>query len=310
MGNDWTIRQLAAEFIATSTFVWAGCGAAVASNRWTADAAIFDPSALVSIALAFGLTISVLAYGIGHISGGHMNPAVTLSFMLLRIQSVTAGLLYMLAQCLGAIVGAFILWGCTASLTAGCDEFGDVGNQERISGVCKASRQPDGNYGPPFGLGLNVVNERVSNGAAFIIEVMGTFLLVFTVLHAAVHSKSTGGNAIPIPIGWAVLVSHIVLIPSTGCGINPARSLGPMVVDSIGGAAASVWVRGWWIFYSAPFVGSVLAAGCYNYIFKVKDDDAAQAKKVDDIDVESVSHKSIKSIGDKSEVSKVTGEGS
>ena len=67
------------------------------------------------------------------------------------------------------------------------------------------------------------------------------------------HKKSTGGNAVPIAIGWAVLVAHLVLIPSTGCGINPARSFGPMAVDSIGGL--NYWVRGWWVFYTAPFVG-------------------------------------------------------
>jgi glycerol uptake facilitator-like aquaporin len=72
---------------------------------------------------------------------------------------------------------------------------------------------------------------------------MGTYLLVFTVLHAAVHSK------------WAVLVAHLVLVPFTGCGINPARSFGPMIVDTIGGLASNVWIRGWWVFYTAPFVG-------------------------------------------------------
>ncbi|OEU11181.1 major intrinsic protein, partial [Fragilariopsis cylindrus CCMP1102] len=228
-------RQLAAEFIATALFVWAGCGAAVSSNRWTPTALLLDPGALVGIALAFGITISVLAYSIGHISGGHINPAVTLSFMLLRLQSITAGLLYMVAQCLGAIFGALILWGCNASLTANS-----------------------------FGLGVNTVDIRVSSGCAFLIELMGTYLLVFTVLQAAVHTKSTGGNAVPIAIGWAVLVAHLILIPYTGCGINPARSLGPMVVDSMGGL--NYWQRGWWVFYTAPFVGSILATATYKFI--------------------------------------------
>ena len=193
----------------------------------------FNINMQVGIALAFGITISVLAYSIGHISGGHINPAVTLAFMLLRLQSITAGLLYMVAQCLGAIVGALILWGCNASLTSHCNDLDEAGVQAQLSGVCGASRLPNGEgYGPAFGLGANSIDIRVSNGCAFLIEIMGTYLLVFTVLQAAVHTKSTGGNAIPIAIGWSVLVAHLILIPYTGCGINPARSLGPMVSTS------------------------------------------------------------------------------
>jgi len=291
MAKDWTYRQLAAEFIATLLFVWAGCGAAISSNRWTEGASLFDPGALVAIALAFGITISVLAYGIGHISGGHMNPAVTLAFMLLRLQSITAGLLYMVAQCLGAIFGALILWGCNASLTANCNELDVAGLQSRQSGVCKASYISEGVYGPPFGLGANTVGPMVASGCAFLLELMGTYLLVFTVLHAAVHSKSTGGNAIPIAIGWSILVCHLILVPYTGCGINPARSLGPMVVDSMGGL--NKWTRGWWVFYTAPFVGSMLATATYKFILAKgddddDDDDGAKAKKDDDLVVADV----------------------
>lgn len=264
--TDWNKRQLMAEFVATSTFVWAGCGAAVAANQLTESGAIFDASALTAISIAFGLTISVLAYSVGYISGGHMNPAVTLSFMILRLQSVSAGLLYMLAQFAGASFGALVLWGCTASLAGG-------------SG-----------YGPAFGLGVNIVAPNVSSGSAFLIELMGTFLLVFTVLHVAVHNKSTAGNVAPIAIGWAVLVAHLVSIPFTGCGINPARSFGPMIVDTIGGMGGIVWARGFWVFYTAPFVGSTVAALTYKFIFceedgvnvKVKDLVEEAAKKKND----------------------------
>lgn len=286
MVQDWTPRQLAAEFFATTLFVWAGCGAAVATNRWTESGSFFDAGALVSIALAFGLTISVLAYSIGHISGGHINPAVTLAFMLLQLKSVVGGLLYMVAQCLGGIVGAFLVWGCNASITEHCNIDDAVGAQERISGVCSASLLPNGEYGPAFGLGANGVGPRTTNGCAFLLELMGTFLLVFTVLHAAVHSKSTAGNAAPIAIGWSILVSHLILVPYTGCGINPARSLGPMVVDTIGGM--NVWKRGWWVFYTAPFVGSMLATATYKFVFAdtaTPDEEKKtdEGKKTDDI---------------------------
>jgi len=269
--KDWTSRQLAAECMATALFVWAGTGSAVASNHWMLDGAgDNDPAQLLGIAIAFGLTISVLAYGIGHISGGHINPAVTLAFMVLGKQSIVGGLLYMLAQCIGAVWGSLLLWGCTASLTAHCDDI--EGLAERLDefnlGICKGSSLEGGGYGPAWNLGANAVNERVTDGCAFLLELIGTYVLVVTVLNSAVSAKSAAGNAAPMAIGWAVLIVHINLIPYTGCGINPARSLGPMVVDSFGGAAAKVWVRGAWVYYTAPFVGSLLAAATYKYVFE------------------------------------------
>jgi len=269
--KDWTFRQLAAEFIATGMFVWGGCGAAISSNRWAVDSLLIGPSALTSIALGFGLSITVLAYMVGHISGGHINPAVTLAFMLLRLQSITAGLLFMVAQCLGAVFGALILWGQNVSITAHCgdDDPNNDLNRGIMTGVCAASELPDGNFGPAFGLGVNTLDPRVSQGCAFFIEMMGTFLLVLTVLMVAVHKKSGAGNTAPIAIGWAVLVCHLQLIPYTGCGINPARSFGPMVVDAFGGM--NNFKRGWWVFYTAPFVGSAIATATYYFIFAETD---------------------------------------
>ena len=250
-----------------------------------------DAGALTAIATAFGLASSVLVYGIGHVSGGHINPAVTLGFMILRLQSIPAGLLYMLAQFSGAFFGALILWGCTLSLTDHCadERDADVRFWDDFNGVCSSSVKPDGSgYGPAFGLGVNIVNPRVSSGSAFLIELMGTFLLVFTVLQVAVHNKSSAGNVAPIAIGWAEFVAHLVLIPFTRCSINPARSFGPMIVDTIGGMASTVWQRGWWVFYTAPFVGSTLAALTYKFIFsEEKENDAADEeaakKKNDDV---------------------------
>lgn len=260
------LRALWAEFIGTALFVWAGCGSAVASNHWTDGAAIVDSGALVGISLGFGLTISLLVYAIGFISGGHMNPAVTFAFVLLRVRSIKSGLMYILAQCAGAVFGSLLLWGCTASLTARCTE----SSEESLKAVCLASELPDGEgYGPPFGLGVNQVGKYVSNGSAFLIELIGTYLLVFVVLQTVVHSKSNASNAAPIAIGWAVLVVHLILIPFTGCGINPARSLGPMIVDSMGGFGSVAWVRGWWVFYTAPFIGSALATLTFHKLFQV-----------------------------------------
>jgi len=176
-----------------------------------------------------------------------------------------SGLLFMIAQCLGAVVGALILWGQNISLTNNCDDPDFQGALGYDSGVCQQSRLPDGAYGPAFGLGVNTVDAQVSSGCAFFIEMMGTFLLVMTVLMVAVHNKSGAGNTAPIAIGWAVLVCHLQLIPYTGCGINPARSFGPMVVTAFGGM--NKWQRGWWVYYTAPFVGSALATCIYYFVF-------------------------------------------
>jgi MIP family channel proteins len=277
MAQDWTFKQLAAEFLATLLFVWIGTGSAISSNMWT-DGDSGDTGRLITIAIAFGFGISVLIYGIGHISGGHINPAVTLAFMALGKQSPVAGLLYMVSQFSGAVIGSFIVWGCATGLTDGCDD--DSYND----GVCSASLKSNGDYGPAFNIGINTVNSRISIGGAFLLEVVGTYLLVITVMLAAVHIKSTAGNCAPIAIGWSVMLCHINLVPFTGCGINPARSFGPMIVDSIGGLSSNVWIRGWWIYYTAPFVGSLLAAATYKFVFdecEAKEEDAAPAKEAD-----------------------------
>jgi glycerol uptake facilitator-like aquaporin len=104
---------------------------------------------------------------------------------------------------------------------------------------------------------------------------MGTFILVWTVMMTAVSGKSIAGNLAPIAIGWAVTLAHFVLVPLTGCGINPARSLGPMLVIIFAGEKAGE--PGWWIYYTAPFVGSLFAVGVTKYIFGIFDDESVKS---------------------------------
>jgi len=230
-------RALVAEFIAMTLFVFVGCGSAVSSqineqsstNNDQQTDIFFDT---LGVSLAFGIGIAVLAYTIAPISGGHINPAVTLAFVVLKKMSIVDGLMYMVVQFVAAILGAAILWGCTAY-------YGDQG--ENIT---------------PFGLGQNSV-ANIGIGSAFLVEAVGTFILVWTVMMTAVHKKSIAGNIAPIAIGWSVFLAHIVLIPLTGCGINPARSAGPHIVNAIAGMSAP---RGVWTYYVAPFVGSAFAA--------------------------------------------------
>lgn len=203
-------RAYLAEFFATTLFVWVGCGTAVASLTLSTVNDRVDNTFLTAVALAFGIGIAVLAYSIAPISGGHINPAVTFAFVLLGDFPLVKAAWYIAAQCLGAILGAALVYGSMLS------------QEETISN-------------PPFLLGSNSVSPNLPVGSAFLAEAMGTFLLVWTVLMTAVHKKSIAGNIAPIAIGWSVLLAHLVLVPLTGCGINPARSLGPHLVSIMAG---------------------------------------------------------------------------
>ena len=212
----------------------------------------------LSIAMAFGFGIAVLAYTFGHISGGHINPAVTSAFMFLGEISLVKGLLYMVAQMSGAFIGALLLWACTSGLTADCiavdgvvsGGFRDGGD---VRGTCVASFNGEDDFAPPYFLAVNQLSDNTTIYGGFLLELIGTFLLVITVLLTAVDPNSAAGNLAPAAIGWSVMLCHIVMIPFTNCGINPARSFGPMIVDLIAGVDPSF--RGWWCYYTAPFVG-------------------------------------------------------
>lgn len=251
-------RALVAEFIAMTLFVFVGCGAAVASqimeqrsvNNPDQVNIFFD---ILGVSLAFGWGISVLAYTIAPISGGHINPAVTFAFILLRKMPVVDGFMYMVVQFAGAILGAAILWGCTNAYSDG---------------------------GTPYGLGANSVT-NISLWSGFLVECMGTFILVWTVMMTAVHKKSIAGNFAPIAIGWSVFLAHIVLIPLTGCGINPARSAGPHIINAIDGGPRP---RGWWTFYTAPFVGSLVAAFATSLLMGLDDEEEKEKVKGDEGD--------------------------
>jgi len=244
-GHEWALadlRAMAAEFVATTLFCYVGCGVAVSTQVFaTLDSTgNLDDAFLMSVALAFGSAITVLAYTIAPWSGAHMNPAVTFAFWLLQRMNVVQFMQYVVAQMLGAVLGVSLVWG---------------------------TFQIDGVRNPPFLLGSNSVHPHATLGSVFLGEVMGTFLLVWTVLMTAVNSKSMAGNAAPIAIGWSVMLAHLLLIPITGCGINPARSFGSHLFSLCAGE--KVFVDGWWIFYIAPFVGSALAVELCVKIFQV-----------------------------------------
>lgn len=187
----------------------------------------------LGIALAFGLTLTVLAYTIGPVSGCHINPAVTLGMALAGRTPPRRAVGYVIAQILGAIIGAAIVLAVANSR---------AGYSQAVNGL--------GTNGwgahSPGGYGFT---------AAAIVEIVLTALLVLTVL------KLTGDNYTAeiagLPIGLALLVAHLVAVPIDGTSVNPARSIGPALLH--GGAALSQL----WLFILAPLVGAVLAVAAH-----------------------------------------------
>ena len=222
-------KKLAAEFIGTFTLVLFGCGAAVLASQQVGN---------LGIALAFGLALIAMAYGIGGVSGCHINPAVSFGFWTSGRMRTGAMLGYWVAQCLGAVVGAGVLY----LIASGSPDYSlaEIGLGQNGYGVKVAPS----NHGSPGDYSL------LSGG---IFEVVATFVFVVAVLGATQKGSEFGGLA----IGLTLVVIHIVGIQVTGVSVNPARSLGP-----------AVWVLGdallqLWLFIVAPMVGAGLAGWAF-----------------------------------------------
>lgn len=218
------MKKYVCEFIGTCMLVLLGCGSAVIGGSFIG---------VIGIALAFGLTIVAIAYSVGRISGGHVNPAVSLAMLINKKISVKDFCGYVVAQILGAFAGAGIL-----SLIIGMTKLHDVGL---------------GANGYGSGLGLTMEG-------ALIVEIIATFIFVLAILgvtHNEKHS-SMGG----VVIGLVLTLIHIVTIPLTGTSVNPARSLAPAVLTG-GEALSQVWV-----FIVAPLVGAAIAAFAWKYLSK------------------------------------------
>lgn len=230
-----THRKLVAEGLGTAILVIVGVGVATLSFGFRV--AGHSPSAgVVATALAFGLVLLALAYTLGPISGAHVNPAVTLGFLLSGRMSIAEAVGYWGAQFVGGILGALVLWGIFSG-----------------SPVYSTSTVGLGTDG--WGPGVSMTG--IGMGAAFATEVLLTYIFVSVVLFATSRVGSPGFAGLAIGIGLAVV--HLVGIPLTGTSVNPARSLGPAIV--VGGKALSQL----WLFIVAPLVGGGLAALSYLY---------------------------------------------
>lgn len=221
-------NSLLAEAFGTFWLVFGGCGSAVL-------AAGFTPGGigLLGVSLAFGLTVLTMAYAVGHVSGGHFNPAVTVGLWAGGRFPARDVAPYIIAQVVGAILAAFTLY-------------------------CVASGKADWNVATS-GLASNGYGKHSPGGysmaAGFIAEALLTGFFLFVIM-GATHGRAPAGFA-PIAIGLALTLIHLISIPVTNTSVNPARSTGPALVE--GGIA----LQQLWLFWLAPLIGGAIGGWLY-----------------------------------------------
>mgnify|MGYP006065763985 CR=1 FL=1 len=205
-----------------------GCGSAVFAGG-VADT-VGAGVGTIGVAMAFGLSVVAMAYTIGNISGCHINPAITLGVWLSGGMKLKRALMYMLFQIVGAIIGSLIL-----SLLVST-----------------------GTHDGPTATGSNTFDPG-NIAQAFIAETVFTFIFVLVVL-ATTDQKKGAGNFAGLIIGLTLILIHIVCIPITGTSVNPARSIGPALME--GGQA----MEQLWLFIVAPFLGGAISAGVWKFL--------------------------------------------
>jgi aquaporin Z len=224
------MKKPVAEFIGTFALVFFGCGAAVIAGMGTGSTAID----VLGIAFAFGLAIVAMAYGIGPISGCHVNPAVSFGVLVAGRMTVSDFISYVIAQVLGALAGAIVLYIILSGKSAGWT--GSLGQNGWGTGYL-------GQY--------NLLS-------AFIFEVVATFLFLVCILGVTQQGSPT--QLAGLAIGLTLVAIHIVGINVTGVSVNPARSLGPAIIGVGTDPRALGQV---WLFIVAPLIGAGIAGSLF-----------------------------------------------
>jgi len=224
-------KKLAAEFVGTFWLVFGGCGAAVLDAAFPQLGIGF-----VGVALAFGLTVMTMVYAIGHISGAHLNPAVSVGLVCGKRFPAGELIPYVIAQVLGGILASAVLY----VIASGKEGF-------QLAGGFASN-----GYGSHSPGGYSLL-------ACFVAEVVLTFMFVL-IIHGATDRRAPAGFA-GVAIGLALTLIHLISIPVTNTSVNPARSTAP-----------AVFVGGWalhqlWLFWVAPILGGALAGLVYSGLF-------------------------------------------
>ena len=217
------LRRAVAEFVGTFTLIFVGAGSIATAGG------IRDPS-LIGIALAHGLAIAVMVSAVGHISGGHFNPAVTLGFLVTRRIAPALAAIYWVAQVAGAVAGALLLkWIFPDDLT----------DQTR--------------------LGATLLAEGISPLRGVVLEAVLTAFLVWVIFATAADPRGTFTSIAGLAIGLTITLDILIGGPLTGAAMNPARSFGPALVQNVWGD--------FWVWYVGPALGAVGAALAYEYLY-------------------------------------------
>jgi aquaporin Z len=229
--NSSNSSKLMAEFIGTMVLVLMGCGSAVIAGA-NGETGV----GLLGISFAFGLSVVAMAYAIGHISGCHINPAISIAMVLVGRMKIGQALGYIVAQVLGAIVGAGVLYFIAT---------GKAGYDISVNGL---GQNGFAEHSP----------QQYSLVSGFVAEVILTFIFLL-VIFGSTSTKNIHGGFAGLSIGLSLVLIHIVGIPVTGVSVNPARSIGPAVFAG-GDAIGQVWM-----FILAPLVGAMLSAIVWRY---------------------------------------------
>ncbi|MBC2856972.1 aquaporin Z [Cetobacterium sp. 2A] len=227
-------KKLFAEFLGTFWLVLGGCGSAVLAASYPELGIGF-----VGVALAFGLTVLTMAYAIGHISGCHLNPAVTIGLTVAGRFNKNEVIPYIISQVIGGIVGAYILF----LIASGLPSF-DLNNGFALNTI--------GNLSP----------NKYSFVSGIVCEIVMSMMFLFIIL-GSTSEKAPKGFA-PIAIGLGLTLIHLISIPVTNTSVNPARSTAVAIVA--GGEALSQL----YIFWVAPILGAIIAAVLYNLLLEKK----------------------------------------
>ena len=253
------IRAFLAEFVGTLFLVLVGCGSCMGGDDSEASIQLDDQANIVRISLCFGITVAdivrisfcfgitvaTLAQTLGHVSGCHINPAVTLGLVVGGKIGVIKGALYVAVQCVGAILGAVILYAVVPAEARGATGLGKTG------------------------LGPNVTLVQ-----AVTIEMLITMVLVMVVFAAAadgINAATVKGSA-PLAIGLSITTCHLFAVPLTGSSMNPARSLGPAVVLG--------QFENHWVYWVGPLLGGFLAAVFYQMVLKASMEEKKEGRRV------------------------------
>ncbi|XP_029452842.1 lens fiber major intrinsic protein [Rhinatrema bivittatum] len=221
----WELRSLAfwravfAEFVATMLYIFFGLGA---SLKWTGDSLH-----VLHVALAFGLALATMIQSVGHVSGAHINPAVTFAFLVGSQMSILRAAFYIAAQLLGAVAGAAVLYGVTPAAVRG-------------------------------NLALTMPHPGMSLGQATTVEIFLTLQFVLCVFATYDERRNNRLGSVALAIGFSLALGHLFGVYYTGAGMNPARSFAPALITRN--------FTNHWIYWVGPLIGGALGALLYDFL--------------------------------------------